>query len=66
MRKTSEEVKDMCQDHWGYTDKILDYSEIREDQWREFAGYLYAAAMFHGYKHGVADMEAERRAEIES
>jgi hypothetical protein len=45
---TNEEIKNMAEKHWQYTEQIL-LKQI------ELTHYLYVQAMIHGFKHGQDD-----------
>ena len=69
MRKTSEEAREMAKAHADYTMTLIRKCAVVEISTADFVNlteYLYIEAMVHGYKHAINDMEAERRAEIES
>lgn len=55
VKKTSEELKKMCDEHWKFIEDILLHHSVNEDEIKRI-GFYYKSALFHGYKHALTDL----------
>lgn len=58
--KTSKEVKEMSEQHWGYVKGIL-LIHGEDPNVVDKIGWHYVQAMIHGYKHAVQDSDDDRK-----
>ena len=55
--KWQERAKQLAEEHWGYTIRVLNYNNHLSQQEINLIEFLYEQALEHGYKHCFKDIK---------